>query len=225
MQQRLAELKPKYVSGAYDKCDGTEQWIRITDGCPHNCPYCYAPQKREYYGIPEIKRNKVKIMDMNLLSNRKAIGIMHKLRNLRVNNRVIEYDFICGLDWRFINQDIAGRIKSLRVKKIRMAWDWYYRDQLKIKDAVDCFLKIGYRPKAIMIFMICNWRIPYEECCLKLELLKVWGLQVSDCYYDNQTSPGIIPIHWTAEEIKTFRRSFRRHNKLVTFKYDPEVAK
>jgi len=26
--------------------------------------------------------------------------------------------------------------------------------------------------------MICNWKIPYDECCRKLDLCKVWGVQI-----------------------------------------------
>jgi len=74
-----------------------------------------------------------------------------------------------------------------------------------------------------MVFMICNWTIPYGENLKKLDLCKVWRVKVGDCYFDNQTSPNINPSHWTDLQIKTFRNKVRKHNQLVNFRIDPEV--
>ncbi|MCK5023291.1 MAG: hypothetical protein KAS04_03905, partial [Candidatus Aenigmarchaeota archaeon] len=74
-----------------------------------------------------------------------------------------------------------------------------------------------------MIFMICNWKIPFKENCQKLDLCKVWNVQVSDCCFDNQVFPNVIPIHWKTEELKEFRKKCRKHNQLVNFGIDPEL--
>jgi len=175
VQTRLeSNQKVKYNSKPYNKFDKVEQWIRITDGCPNDCPFCYCPIEIKTYEIPKIVRNEVEILDMNILANPNVVSIFHKLRNIKVNNKVVYYNFTCGFDYRYVNEDIARRIKSLRVKKVRIAWDWFYKDQFEIKKAIDCFLKAGYRKKQIMVFMICNWKIPYEICCKKLDLLKIW---------------------------------------------------
>lgn len=212
----------KYSYGAYNKSNDKEQWIRITEGCPHNCPWCYEPQKFKCFGIPEIVRNKVKIMDMNLLAKPKAIWIIKELGEKRVDNKVVYYEMICGIDYRFLTPDMANVLKEARFKKIRIAWDWGIDHQFRIKKGIEKLLKAGYKPKEIMIFMICNWKIPFEHNCRKLDLCKVWNVQVADCWYDNQMSPGIIPIHWSAQDIKTFRKRCRKHNQLVNFGVDPE---
>ena len=78
-------------------------------------------------------------------------------------------------------------------------------------------------PNRIMVFIICNWRIPYDQACRKLELLKVWNVQVADCYFDNQTfKRGVIPLHWTDEQNKSFRKMCRRHDQLINFRIDPD---
>jgi hypothetical protein len=51
----------------------------------------------------------------------------------------------------------------------------------------------------------------------------VWNVQVVDCYFDGQTGPNILPIHWRSDEIKRFRRMCRKHNQLVGFGFDPEM--
>jgi hypothetical protein len=71
--------------------------------------------------------------------------------------------------------------------------------------------------------MICNWRIPFETNMKKMDLCKVWGVKISDCYYDNQVPPHINPFYWTDKEIRKFREKVRKHNQLVIFGVDPEL--
>jgi len=222
-QLRLGKPKVKYSYGDYNKFNDREQWIRITEGCPHNDPYCYEPTEIKVFGIPEIVRNDVKIMDMNLLCKPEALDIIKELGKKRVNDKVVHYELVCGIDYRFLTEEIAKALKLNRFSNIRIAWDWFLRDQYAIKDAISKLLKVGYKPNEIMIFMICNWKIPYKMCCEKLDLCKVWNVQVADCYYDNQVFPNVIPVFWTYQECKQFREKCRKHNQLVNFKIDPEV--
>jgi hypothetical protein len=230
IQRRLSDekdlnLRVPYSYGLYNKCNGTKQWIRITEGCPHNCPYCYEPQEIKLFEIPVIERNTVKIMDMNLLCKPEAINIIRGLGEKRVNGKVVHYELVCGLDYRFLTQDIADALKVSRFCNLRIGWDWFYRDQLKIRDALKMLYKAGYSPEDVTVFMICNWRIPYEENLQKLDLCKVWNVKVADCYFDGQVSPNIVPIYWADPQIKEFREKVRKHNQLVNFKVDPELGR
>jgi len=223
-QQRLERKKVKYSYGAYDKSNHEEQWIRITEGCPHNCPWCYEPQEFKIFGIPKIIRNNVKVIDMNLLAKKEAIGIIEELGTKKVNNKVVHYSLNAGIDYRFLTLEIAYALKKSRFVDCRLAWDWKMDQQYKLKDAVDNLLKAGYKPNDITIYMVCNYKIcDYEEQCRKLDLCKVWGVKVVDCWYDNQTSPNIIPLHWNDKQIKSFRKKCRKHNHLVNFGIDPEI--
>lgn len=116
-------------------------------------------------------------------------------------------------------------MRKSRIIKPRFAWDWYYKDQYKIKKTKDMLIKAGYKKREIMVFIICNWKISFEECMKKLDLLKVWGLEVSDCYFDNQVFPNVIPIHWSDKQNREFRRKCRKHNHLVYNDFDPEVRR
>ena len=216
----------KYSFGAYNKYDDKEQYIRITEGCPNNCPYCYEPKEIKVFDIPEIIRNDVKIMDMNLLCKKEAMSIINELGSKKVNNKVVHYSLICGVDWRFLTQELADALKASRFTKIRVAWDWGFGDQIKIKNAIKMLRLAGYKqPNSIMIFMVCNWKIPFEVNMMKLDLCKIWGVQVSDCWFDNQLPPNVQPVHWTKEQIKIFRSKCRKHNQMVTFGIDPEYKK
>jgi len=162
-------------------------------------------------------------MDMNLLAKPQAERIIKQLGEQKVDGKIVNYELICGIDYRFLTQEYANLLKNNHFPKIRLAWDWAFKEQKKIKSAIEMLTKAGYRPNNIMVFMICNWKIPFMENCQKIDLCKVWGVQVADCYFDNQTFPNIIPIHWNIKELKEFRHKCRKHNQLVNFKIDPEV--
>ena len=226
MKQEILIEKPifNYSFGPYNKMDEVQQWIRITEGCPHNCPYCYEPTEIKVFSIPRILRNIVKIMDMNMLCKTEAINILKSLPE-KVNGNIVRYEFICGIDYRFLTEEIAKEMKNKHFERIRIAWDWYMKDQYKIKDALKTLYSVGYAPIDIIVFMICNWKIPYKECLKKLDLCKVWNVKVADCYFDNQINitKRFIPIHWTSKDARDFRKKVRRHNMLVNFKIDPLV--
>jgi hypothetical protein len=216
-------ITKSYSTGSYNKMNDTEQWIRISQGCPNRCPFCYEPPEQKWFSIPTIERNHVKIMDMNLLSQSNAIDVIENLGTIKVNNKVVYYELICGIDHRFLTLEIAEALKKSRFAKIRLAWDFHYPDQFKIRQAIKLLLKVGYSTRSIVVFMVCNWKIPYEECLKKLYLCAIWSVKVADCYFDGQVSPNIEPIGWAAEQIKDFRKRVRKHNQLVNFGIDPEL--
>lgn len=213
----------EYSYGPYNKYDAEEQWLRITEGCPNNCPFCYEPRQYKVFEIPEIVRNKVKIMDMNLLCKDECIDIIEDLGRRKVHGKVVYYELICGIDHRFMTDQKAVALKQARFKNIRLAWDFSFSLQKKIKNTVQMLLNAGYSPKDVTIFMICNWKIPMEENFRKMDLCKVWNVKIADCWFDNQLSPNIKPVHWTEDQIKLFRKKVRKHNHLVNFKIDPEL--
>jgi hypothetical protein len=222
--QKDVKLKKPYSYGPYNKTRGDKQAIRITEGCVNNCPQCYEPTEIKLFGIPEIVRNTVLIYDMNLLCKPQAFQIIEDLGKVRVNGKVVRYELVCGIDFRFLTQKIADSLHRNRFRKIRLAWDGLFRDQRRIKTAIKMLLKAGYRNNQIRIFMVANYRISFEECLLKLDLCKVWNVQAVDCYFDGQVMPHVVPIFWTIQEIKAFRHKVRKHNMLVNFKIDPEIC-
>lgn len=218
-------LSKPYSFGPYSKCNKKEQWIRITEGCPNQCSYCAEPKEIKLFKIPKIRRNSVKIMDMNLLCKPESKDIIKFLGSQRVNNKVVYYELICGIDFRFLTEELAKLLKKNRFKNIRLAWDYGLDQQYKIKEALKLLLKAGYKPNTIMIFMICNWKINYKTNLKKLELMKIWNVKVGDCWFDNQLSPKIKPVYWKKKEIKNFRRKCRTHNILIQFKIYPSTTK
>jgi hypothetical protein len=227
VQQRLCKdvkLKKPYAYGPYNVVRGDRQAIRITEGCVNNCPQCYEPTQLKIFGIPEIVKNDVLIFDMNLLCKPEALKLIEQLGAKRVGEKVVKYELVCGIDFRFLNQDLANALYKNRFVRMRLAWDTPYADQKRIKKALDMLLKAGYQRKDIMVFMLCNHkRVSYTENCKKLDLCKVWNVKACDCYYDGLVMPHVIPIGWAMEQIISFRSKVRKHNQIVNFGIDPEV--
>lgn len=219
-------LAKPYSRGTQNIITDEYQVIRLSEGCPHRCPWCFEWREIgdgwQIFPIPEIVRNKVRITDMNLLAKPEAYNIICNLGTRRVDSKVVYYQLVCGIDYRFLTPKIARALKDNRFENIHIAWDWRYSDQKRIKAAVDCLKRVGY--KEISIFMVCNHpAVSYRECCLKLNLCKYWNVKVNDCYYDNQKPPNFEPIGWTWDELKAFRKAVRKHNQLVDFAIDPEL--
>ncbi len=226
MNKSEADRSKPYSKGEYNKWGIKEQWIRLSEGCPNGCPFCREWEENpdlKVFEIPELVRNKVKIMDMNLLCHPEAIEIIRELGRRRVNGKVIYYELLCGIDYRFLRYDLAVALKQSRFKNIRLAWDFDFFLQKRIRVSAQLLLNTGYAPRDIMIFVICNWKTSYEDNLRKMDLCKVWNFQMADCYFDNQLSPNIRPLYWTEREIKDFRKRVRKHNQLIGFRIDPEV--
>ena len=226
LQSKPSLTKP-YAKGTYNKSDPQEQWIRITEGCPNRCEYCRESfengTKPIYHPIPEIIRNTVKILDMNLLYKPRAIEIMDELGSKKVNNNIVRYELKCGIDYRYMTQEKANALKRNRFINIRLAWDHKITEQKRIKLCIQMLKRAGYRGRDIMVFIISNWRIPYKDNLFKLDLCKIWGVLVCACWFDNQIGRKIKPIHWMPEHIKDFNRRERKHNQMINFGIDPEL--
>lgn len=230
------QLKKPYSRGPYNKIKGEKQAIRLSEGCVWNCPNCHEGIEIKLFDIPKFEKTEILIFDMNLLCKQQALQIIKDLGDITVNGKHLRYELVCGADYRFMTQEIANALFTSRFENvgfdtklhsnrvIRLAWDGKYSEQRKIKRAIDMLVKAGYKPKEIMLFMQANYRlVSYDECLLKLDLCKVWNVKVCDCYYDGQIGSKILPVFWSAEQIKSFRKKVRKHNHLVNFGIDPEV--
>ena len=204
--------------------------IQFTSGCPNNCQYCYEPKEMKYYDpiIPE--DNQVQILDMNFLSNPNALEILRQLPKKK-------YEFVCGVDYRILTQEICNLIKEKGFIKVRWAWDYGFSQQKIHQKVWRMFKKAGYRNEELSVFVLVNWKIPFIECCKKLDLLKIWNVKVNDCCYDGGYPKNEIDYNnnkrfngkrfWRYQDIKKFgigKNSLRRkHNQMVLFKIDPEL--
>lgn len=215
----------EYNTAFYNVIRGDEQRIRLGEGCPNGCSYCYAPKELISYDIPDIKKNRVSIMDMNFLYNPAHKERIIELGNKRVGGKVVYYELICGIDFRLLDLETAKILKANRFRNIRFAWDYGLELQYKLKDCYSKLIKTGYKANELTVFMLCDWKISFNECLLKLGLLKIWGVGVSDCWYDNVKPPNYQGNNWTMEECKLFRGLCGIHNQSIRFQIYPDLPR
>lgn len=194
------------------------QRFETSRGCPNYCEYCYEPTKLEVFELPEVTEKRVQILDMNFLWQPNVIDRIKSLRK-----RGTHYELVCGIDYRLLTHEIATELKKSMFIPIRFAWDGGYNDQYKIRDTLKMLLNAGYNKRDISVFMLVNHKISYDECCNKLDLLKVWGVKVADCCFDGGYKNTTV-FKWPKHYIKPFRAKCRKHNQLINFQIDPEVS-
>ena len=194
------------------------QKIKLTDGCPNGCAYCYEPKvKPQVYALANFipLSKEVQILDMNFLSNPRAWNILLALPKRK-------YEMVCGFDFRRLNPKICSLLKEKGFHTIRWAWDYGFNQQKVHNKVWKMFRKAGFRSEDLSVFILSNWKIPYDECCSKLDLLKVWNVKVCDCCFDGGYKTPAAGF-WKDDQIKNFRRKCRKHNQMVLFKIDPEL--
>lgn len=198
------------------------QVTKLSKGCPHNCSYCFSDDFETINRPVGFNRNRVLLVDENILAHPDLITMLENFNKKRVNGKVIHFEAICGFDIRLLDVDKAFALKYARFIKPRIAWDNSVKDHELIDHALHILQTTGYRASDISVFMLTNYKISYDDCLLKLEYLKKWGVKINDCCY-NCSYDNPIPQYWTMEEIKDFRRRARKHNQLINFRgYDPQ---
>ena len=228
MQQRLVKNKDiEYHSEFKNDLNDTEQHIRLSDGCFRDCWNCYAPTKKVWYEVPEIKRNKVIFYDMNFLwAYPDPIETIKELGERKVNGKVVYYDFWCGIDFTLLTPEIAKALKKARfgrfnnkrnyIRGLRIAWDRSIKEQEKIWDVFRMLDKAGYNRKNHQCFMLVNGKVPFKECTKKLQVLMHEHIQVCDCWYDKQKRGSAVPMFsWKDYECKIIGHLCRDHNEII----------
>lgn len=90
----------------------------MSEGCPHKCPWCYEWKEIgddwKIFPLPEIVRRDIRITDMNLLAKTEALDIINQFKDIRVDGKVVYPWLVCGIDYRFLTDEIAQALKDNR---------------------------------------------------------------------------------------------------------------
>ena len=207
-----------------------EQIIKLSEGCPYGCSFCFNGKVdfKEHH-IPTIKSNKVIIHDDAFLSKKDILNVIFKLGSREIDNRVVYYEILQGINKKDLTPEIAIGLYQNRFKKIRFAWDGSYsrNNMYKVLDCIKMLTNAGYKKKDLMCYILSNYYISLPENMCKLDSLKVKNIPVCNCRYrKNYLDPKVYPEHWTMNEIEYFTERCRTHNQLIKFDgYDPEIDK
>jgi len=215
------------------------QILHTSRGCIRKCDFCgtwkIEPKFKSKKTIRrEIQKRKLVFYDNNLFANPQFKNILDELIELKQSRKILWCESQSGFDGRIlIEMPILGRkIKKAGFRYPRIAWDWGIDQSESIRKQVKVLLDSGYQPKDIGIFMIYNWKIPFEEMEKKRIACWKWRVQISDCRYRpldqlydyykprkrNQTNKEYhihVEAGWSDDLVKQFRRNIRRQNICV----------
>jgi len=215
-------------------------------GCIRRCDFCgtwrLEPDRMDktpdelVSELGTVGKNKVIFYDNSFLANAHARDILLELARFRVRGRPVLYESQSGFDGRLLDKapEMAELVNKARFRNVRIAWDNSYDDAPAIRRQIGYLASAGYDARDLTVFILYNYRTPYEECLRKLEACAKLGVQISDCRYRPLTvlsdgyrprtrsdaSPGYY-VHteagWTDEKVHDFRRRVREHNIWIRY--------
>ncbi len=215
------------------------QIIHTSRGCIRRCAFCgtwkIEPQFTAKKTIrSEIKYKRIVFYDNNLLANPNIESVLGELIELRQKKKILWCESQSGFDGRILLEKphLGSLLKKAAFRYPRIAWDWTYEKHASVQEQLRILTASGYSLKDIFVFVLYNWKIPFEEMERKRVKCWKWGVQIADCRYrpldqtfdsyhsHRRTQPaGEYYIHrssgWTDASIRQFRRNIRRQNICV----------
>ena len=216
----------------YSFVDSDFQMIQLSRGCTKKCKFCavhhiepeYQPKSTFINGV---QKRRLLFLDNNFLANPHIDEIFDELDELKMYQKITNWEAVSGVDIDYLlhKPELAKRMKRSGCINLRIAWDGSIKKAHRIKKAIDLFEEAGFDISRIRVFMLYNYRIPFEECEKKRVLCYKWGVRVYQCRYipitatsdgfnqrKKQTSEDYY-IHdgWTDEQVKLFNINCRNH--------------
>ena len=150
----------------------------LTRGCIRNCKWCIVPKKegylQPYMDIEEIAiegRDRIILMDNNILASNYGLGQIEKIIKLR-----LKVDFNQDLDCRLVTPEIAQMLVKVKwLKYIRFACDTSAQLPHLFK-ACDLLKQYGYKGDVFMNVLLSD---NIDECLQRInEIRKYKGLRL-----------------------------------------------
>ena len=175
-------------------------------GCIRKCGYCAVPILEPHFetrkSIIEFiypKHTKVIFWDNNILASPYVHDILDELIDLN-----LEVDFNHGLDARLMTLSIAKKLKKLRVKYVRLAYDRIkYRDE--VESTINILKKAGYRGRDLFFYTLHNFKDSPEDFFERHKDIMKWGVVSYPMRYiplKALEKNSFISKNWSAEELE-----------------------
>lgn len=158
--------------------DSVSAYGFLTRGCIRSCKWCIVPHKegklRPYMDIEEIAiegRNKITLMDNNILASDYGLGQIEKIIKLG-----LKVDFNQNMDCRLVTPEIAKMLVSVKwLKYIRFACDTSAQLPHLFR-ACDLLKQYGYKGKIFMNVLLTE---DIQECLQRINAIRAYkGLEM-----------------------------------------------
>jgi len=184
-----------------------------TRGCIRKCPFCSVPElEPKFTAKKSIKHliypghRKIILWDNNILASPYWRDIFDELEELKLT-----VDFNQGLDARLLTEEVALRIKRLKIPFVRLAFDSKgIREALR--KAIELLKGVGVRGDDIVVYCLYNHLDTPEDFLERIKDLLSWGVVAYPMRFEPLTpSPknSYISPHWTKEYLEMIARARR----------------
>lgn len=175
-------------------------------GCVRKCHFCSVPKiEPEFKAKQSIRHliypghNKIILWDNNILASPYWGNIFDELEELN-----LKVDFNQGLDARFLNEEVAVRLKRLRISIVRLAYD---SDAIRpyLERAIRILNGVRIRGRNIIVYCLYNHLDTPENFLERIKDLLGWGVAAYPMRYEplepRQKNTYISP-YWTAKQLE-----------------------
>jgi len=188
-------------------------------GCNRACPFCAVPRlegkinstKRSLKHLVYTKHTRIILWDNNFLQSPYWKEICHELKEL---NRWV--DFNQGLDARLITDDVAKHLASLKLRsgssiEIRLSYDELEAGQAT-QNAIACLEATGLRKRAIMVYILYNFKDSPEDFFQRVRDVLNWGAVAYPMRYEPLNAlekNQYVELSWTSQELEMIQDARR----------------
>ena len=182
-------------------------------GCIRKCPFCSVPQiEPEFKAKKSIKHliypghKKVIFWDNNILASPYWRNIFDELVELN-----LEVDFNQGLDARLLSEEIAVRIKALRMQFVRLAYD-SNGIRSSLQKAIELLKDIVISGRRIIVYCLYNHLDTPNDFLNRLRDLLQWDVVTYPMRYEPiepRPKNTYVSPTWTAEQLEMIAKARR----------------
>ncbi len=166
----------------------------LTRGCCNNCGFCIVSKKEglcstKVADLSEFWRGQknIELLDANLLACKDRAELIGQLSASRA-----WVNFSQGLDARFITQEVAELLTTVKTKRVHFAFD-FMKNEKAIKRGLEIYKRVSNLSddKAI-VYILTNYNTTIADDLYRVNLVRALGYLPDVRIYRKPTAPQVL---------------------------------
>ncbi|MEW6419294.1 MAG: hypothetical protein AB1480_14480 [Nitrospirota bacterium] len=183
-------------------------------GCIRKCHFCSVPileptfkAKKSIRHLIYYGHKKIIFWDNNILASPYWRDIFDEIGEMN-----LEVDFNQGLDARLITEEVASRLKRLKLPLLRLAYD---SNQIRtsLNEAINLLKSVGFKGRRILVYCLHNTRYDTpEDFHNRIKDILNWGVVAYPMRYEPlepRPKNTYVSPNWTAKQLEMIAKARR----------------
>lgn len=161
----------------------------LTRGCCNNCGFCIVCPKegRQSVQVAELTdfwqgQKVIKLLDPNLFACKDRIKLLRQLCNCGAY-----IDFTQGVDARFVDDEVAELLASMKIKEVHFAFD-FMKNEAAILRGLECFRNHWRKSyNNVDCYILTNYDTTFEQDWYRVRKVKELGIHPDVRIYQKGT--------------------------------------